>query len=66
MEGPLNHVFHGAVISAILYFLMSKVLRQSENVAVTRSVFLGLLASLYMLLFGHGLPNNVNSALKFF
>ena len=57
------HLMHGAVITAVLYFIMSKLLKQSENVAVTRSVVLGLLTTLYMVVFGHGMPKKINSAL---
>ncbi len=57
------HLMHGAVITAVLYFIMSKLLKQSENVAVTRSVVLGLLITLYMVVFGHGMPKKINSAL---
>ena len=52
MEGPLEHLLHGAVLSAVLYFVMKFLLKQSENVAVTRSLFIGLVATLYMLMFG--------------
>ena len=64
MESPLTHLMHAAVITAILYFIMSRLLNQSENVAVTRSVFLGLLSVLYMLAFGHGMPTKINPALR--
>jgi ABC-type branched-subunit amino acid transport system permease subunit len=63
MESTLMHLMHGAVITAVLYFIMSKLLKQSENVAVTRSVVLGLLITLYMVVFGHGMPKKINSAL---
>ena len=65
MEGPLEHLMHGAVLAAVLYFVMKFLLKQSENVAVTRSLFIGLIATLYMLLFGHGAPTKVNPVLKF-
>ena len=64
MESPLTHLMHAAVITAILYFIMSRLLKQSETVAVTRSVFLGLISALYMLTFGHGMPTKINPALK--
>tara|TARA_Y100000816_G_C26070998_1_gene563358 strand:- start:567 stop:764 length:198 start_codon:yes stop_codon:yes gene_type:complete len=64
MESPLMHLAHAAVVTAILYLIMSRLLKQSENVAVTRSVVIGLLAALYMVVFGHGMPTRVNPALK--
>ena len=65
MEGPLEHLLHGAVLSAVLYFVMKFLLKQSENVAVTRSLVIGLVATLYMLMFGHGAPTKLNPVLKF-
>tara|TARA_A100001388_G_C28724382_1_gene478149 strand:- start:142 stop:339 length:198 start_codon:yes stop_codon:yes gene_type:complete len=64
MESTLTHLMHGAVITAVLYFIMSKLLKQSDNIAVTRSVVLGLVMTLYMVVFGHGMPNKINPALK--
>ena len=63
MEGPLTMVFHGALIAVVLYLLMKFALRQSDKKALTRSVLIGLLVSIYMIVFGHGLPNRVNSNL---
>ena len=63
MESPLMHLVHAAVLTAVLYLVMSRLLKQSENVAVTRSVVLGLLAGLYMVVFGHGMPTRINPAL---
>ena len=63
MEGPLTMVFHGALIAVVLYLLMKFALRQSDKKALTRSVLIGLLVSIYMIVFGHGLPTRVNSNL---
>jgi hypothetical protein len=62
-EGPLTMVLHGALVAVVLYLLMKYVLGQSDAKALTRSVLLGLLVAVYMLVFGHGLPNRVNSNL---
>tara|TARA_B100000902_G_C26431700_1_gene491790 strand:+ start:64 stop:261 length:198 start_codon:yes stop_codon:yes gene_type:complete len=63
MESALSHLSHGAVIAAILYIIMKFLLKQTETVAATRSIAIGLVASLYMILFGHGPPNKINPVL---
>ena len=60
MEGPFNHVFHAFIITIILYFFMKFILKQSQNMALNRSILIGSLALIYMILFGHGLPTHVN------
>jgi len=60
MEGPLNHVFHAFIITIILYVLMKFALRQSQTMALNRSILIGALALAYMILFGHGLPTHIN------
>ena len=49
-------LLHGVLIAIILYLLMFYGLRQSDAVAQARSIFLGAIIVIYMLLFGHGLP----------
>ncbi|MAP67674.1 MAG: hypothetical protein CMF80_08260 [Candidatus Marinimicrobia bacterium] len=66
MESPLEHLLHGAVLTSVLYFVMKFLLKQSENVAVTRSLVIGLVATLYMLMFGHGAPTKLNPVLNVF
>ena len=60
MEGALNHLFHAFIITIILYIIMKFVLRQSQNMALNRSVLIGAVALIYMILFGHGLPTHIN------
>lgn len=62
-EGPLGMLIHAAGIGALLYAGMIYGLGQAEPVALTRSVFLGLLVGLYMIAFGHGLPTQLNPLL---
>jgi uncharacterized MnhB-related membrane protein len=59
-EGPLMMVVHAALIGAVLYLAMTYLLGQGADVALTRSVFGGLLVGLYMVTFGHGMPGQVN------
>jgi hypothetical protein len=60
MEGPLNHLFHAFIITIVLYILMKFALRQSQTMALNRSILIGALALAYMILFGHGLPTHIN------
>ena len=60
MEGALNHVFHAFIITIILYIVMKFLLRQSQTMALNRSILIGAAALIYMILFGHGLPTHIN------
>ena len=60
MEGCLSHVFHAFVITVILYVIMKFGLKQSQTMALNRSILVGAIALIYMILFGHGLPTRVN------
>jgi TRAP-type C4-dicarboxylate transport system permease small subunit len=53
-------LFHALLIMLISYVLMRYVLGQSSSVAEDRSVLLGGVVLVYMVLFGHGLPGRVN------
>ena len=39
------------------------ILRQKTNVALDRSILIGAITLVYMILFGHGLPYKINSNL---
>ena len=55
---------HSAIIAAILYVIMRFGLKQPEMMAQDRSILIGALALVYMILFGHGLPTtNINKNL---
>ena len=56
-------VIHSAFISVIVYIVMVYVLKQNYMIAETRSVFLGGIALLYMLMYGHSLPGKINKML---
>ena len=60
MERGLMMVVHSVVIAVILYLLMVFVLKQRPIVAENRSILLGSIILIYMVLFGHGLPNKLN------
>jgi putative effector of murein hydrolase len=60
MENGLNHVFHAFMITIFLYVVMKFLLRQSQTMALNRSILIGAVALIYMILFGHGLPTHIN------
>jgi hypothetical protein len=59
MEGPLNHVFHAFLITLLLYVVMKFILKQSQTMALNRSILIGAVALIYMILFGHGMPTHI-------
>jgi TRAP-type C4-dicarboxylate transport system permease small subunit len=60
MEGGLAMLLHSAIIAVILYIIMRYALKQSQPKSVDRSLLLGAIVFIYMILFGHGLPKNIN------
>lgn len=60
MGSCINHVFHSLVIGAILYLIMVYALKQRDAVAMDRSVLISCVILIYMVLFGHGMPNKIN------
>ena len=63
MEKGLSMVVHSLIIALVIFVILFFLLKQSKSVAVDRSIFVGSLVLLYMILFGHGLPTKVNSNL---
>jgi hypothetical protein len=63
-EGGLMMLLHSVLIGVFLYILMKFLLKQSSKVAEDRSIFLGALVLLYMVMFGHGMPKKINSRLN--
>jgi hypothetical protein len=60
MEGALMMLVHAIIIAIVLYFIMKFALSQSNEKAIDRSVLIGALVLIYMILFGHGLPTHMN------
>lgn len=58
-------LLHSVIIGILAYCFMRYVLGQSYQLAETRSILLGALALVYMILFGHGLPTALNKTLLF-
>lgn len=63
VERGLEMVLHSVIIGLILYMLMVFVLKQKEEVAENRSILIAAFLLIYMVVFGHGLPNKINKDL---
>ena len=60
MESGLTMLLHLVIIGIVLYFIMIFGLGQDSNVAENRSILIGSVVLIYMVLFGHGLPTKIN------
>jgi purine-cytosine permease-like protein len=60
MESGLMHILHSVIITIILYLIMIYGLKQPTMVARDRSILIGALFLVYMILFGHHLPTHIN------
>jgi len=49
-------VIHSILITSILFVIMSKFLKQSVPVATDRSILIGGVVLIYMILYGHSFP----------
>lgn len=56
-------VLHSLLIGVVLYFGMVYGLQQSPMVAENRSVVIGAVILIYMVVFGHDLPGRINPML---
>jgi hypothetical protein len=62
MERGLVMLLHSVIIGILLYAIMVFLLGQSQAVAENRSLLLGAVMLIYMILFGHGLPTRINKS----
>jgi len=60
MESGFMMLIHSAIIAAVLYVIMKFILKQPEMMAQDRSILIGALVLVYMILFGHKLPTYIN------
>ena len=60
MERGLMMLLHSVIIGVLLYLVMIYFLNQPQVVAENRSVLIGAVVLIYMVVFGHGLPNRIN------
>jgi hypothetical protein len=63
VERGIEMVLHSVIIGLLLYILMVFVLKQKEEVAENRSILISAFLLIYMVLFGHSLPNKINKDL---
>ncbi len=59
MENALSHLFHASIITIIRYVIMKFILKQTDTMSLNRSILIGALALIYMILFGHGMPTHL-------
>ena len=63
MESGTTMLIHSVLIGIILYVIMRFLLGQRQIVAENRSILISAIALAYMILFGHGLPTQINREL---
>jgi len=63
MESGATMLFHSIVIGTVLYVFMIFILGQRQIVAENRSILISAFALIYMIMFGHGLPKQINKDL---
>jgi hypothetical protein len=56
---------HSAMIGIAIYLMMRFVFNQSQFVAEDRSIVIGAFVLIYMIMFGHGMPGQINKNLSF-
>jgi hypothetical protein len=59
-ERGLIMLLHSAAIGLILYIIMLYVFKQRPAIAENRSILIAAVVLIYMILFGHGMPNKLN------
>lgn len=60
MESPRQMILHSLIIGLILYFIMIFIFKQDQVKAETRSILIGAIVLIYMIVYGHDLPNSIN------
>jgi hypothetical protein len=63
MESGATMLFHSLVIGVVLYVFMLFILGQRQIVAENRSIVISAVVLIYMIMFGHGLPKQINKDL---
>lgn len=56
---------HSAMIGIAIYLMMRYVFNQSPFVAEDRSIVIAAFILIYMVMFGHGMPGQMNKNLSF-
>jgi hypothetical protein len=63
MESGRMMLIHSLFIGVILYLVMIFGLKQPQVIAENRSILIGAVVLIYMIMFGHGLPTSINKNL---
>jgi hypothetical protein len=63
MERGIIMLLHSIIIGLILYIIMVFAFQQNDKVAENRSILIAAVVLIYMIVFGHGLPNKINNDL---
>jgi hypothetical protein len=63
MENGRTMLLHSTIIGILLYVFMIYALEQKQEVAENRSILIASIILIYMIMFGHGLPNSINKNL---
>ncbi len=63
MENGRTMLLHSTIIGILLYVFMIYILGQKQEVAENRSILIASVILIYMIMFGHGLPNSINKNL---
>ncbi len=63
MESGLTMLSHSVMIGIVLYFIMIYGLKQNKIMAENRSILLAAVILIYMILYGHGPPKEINKNL---
>jgi TRAP-type C4-dicarboxylate transport system permease small subunit len=56
---------HSAMIGVVIYMMMRYLFNQSALVAEDRSIVIAAFVLIYMVMFGHGLPTQLNRNISF-
>ena len=56
---------HSAMIGFVIYMMMRYLFNQSALVAEDRSIVIAAFVLIYMVMFGHGLPTQLNRNISF-
>jgi len=64
-QATMEHLLHSAILGVVLYFGMTMGLGQPKEMACSRSSVIAAAAFIYMIMFGHGPPTQLNPDLGF-
>ena len=65
MYSLADHLMHALLLAVIVFLVLRYVAGQSNTNSINNSVLVGVVAIIYMLVFGMGVPNFSNLSLNF-